>query len=172
MKKTLYIFLAMSMLLAFTSCKDKSESKKNTTADDKTAMENKPAKKKDYYMLPPLNNHIQRDIYDSADYLDIIFDDLDFSMSLSDNKSIRGFLNYINFNISPHIKPGCKPMGHFAFVKRGNTIIEGEFYHSPGCYYFVFQNSDGENVYANAMSQEGIDFFNNIKHRNFKPAGK
>ena len=172
MVQRLFTFLILFTLLF--SCNNEKQHKKSHS--DKKAeaakTEAKKSKKEDYYMLPPLKNYIYRDIYDSSDYMDIIFDDLDFSMSLSDNKSIRGFLKYINMNISPHIKPSCKPMGHFAFIKKGKTIIEGEFYHSPGCYYFIFQDSDGKNVYANSMSAEGIAFFKNIKTRNFKPAGK
>ena len=174
MKKSLFFYLMLTALLTTFSCgngkgKEKKAEKKNVKVEEHADGKDI---RKDYYLLPPLDNNILRDIYDSSDYLDVIFEDLDFSMSLSDNKSIRGFLNYINFKMSPHIKPGCKPMGHFVFVKKGTTVIEGDFYHSPGCYYFLFQDSDGKNIYANAMSDEGVAFFNNIKRRNFKPARK
>ena len=59
-------------------------------------------------------------------------------------------------------------MGHVAFMKKGNPIIEADFFHSPGCYYFLFFDETGTPIYSNSMSKAGIQFFNSIKQRNFK----
>lgn len=167
------IILILPLFLIF-GCKDTKQS--SSTSSAKNTEQSKQAKNDEIqdegYRLRPLPKYIYDEIYKYSDYLDVIFEDLDFSMSQEDNKSIRSFLQNINLRRTPLIKKDCKPMGHVAFMKKGNPIIEADFFHSPGCYYFLFFDEKGAPLYSNAMSDLGIEFFNNLKNRNFKKATK
>ncbi len=120
----------------------------------------------------PLPKHIYDQIYKYADYLDVMFEDLDFSMSQDNNASIRSFLGHINLKRTPAVKSSCKPMGHVVFLKKGNPIIEADFFHSPGCYYFLFYDEQGKPLYANSMTDMGIRFFDDLKSGKYSPVKK
>jgi len=168
MKKiSVLIFLFSFVVL---SCK---ENTKNTMTKEEGKSESKTDKKSleegKIYRLPPLPQHIYDEIYKYSDYLDVLFEDLDFSMSQDNNASIRVFLKNINLKRSAALNTACKPMGHVSFIKNGISIIEADFYHQPGCYYFIFNYEGDPPMFSNAMSETGIRFFNNLKSKSFKP---
>jgi len=165
MKSNIVLFLLIGML--FISCKEnsnkKADSKKSEITKSKT-----PKREGKIFRLPPLPKGLYEDLFKHADYLDVLFEDLDFSMSQDNNASIRSFLQNINIKRSTELNTACPPMGHAVFSKHGNTMIECDFYHSEGCYYFIFNYEGDQPAYSNAMSDVGINFFNNLKNRNFK----
>ncbi len=165
------LILTLSLILTF-SCNNSIKNKTGEKTNNKpnTSIEKENANSEEITRYRPLPRHIYDQIYKYADYLDIIFEDLDFSMSQENNASIRGFLNNINMKRTPAVKSSCKPMGHVVFLKKGNPIIEADFFHSPGCYYFLFFDEMGKPIFANSMSDIGIDFFENIKTGRYKPA--
>lgn len=165
MKSRLIIFVLLSML--FFSCKqnsvNKADSNKASVANNKTT---KPEGK--VFRLPPLPKGLYEDLFKHADYLDVIFEDLDFSLSQDNNAAIRSFLQNINIKRSTELNTSCVSMGHAVFSKHGDTMIECDIFHSSGCYYFIFNYEGDPPAYSNAMSEVGISFFNNLKNRSFK----
>ena len=164
------LILMLPLFLVF-SCNNKTENKSNDRDNSKanTAIKKKNTKPEEVTRYRPLPKHIYDQIYKYADYLDVMFEDLDFSMSQDNNASIRSFLSNINIRRTPAVKSSCKPMGHVVFLKKGNPIIEADFFHSPGCYYFLFFDEMGKPIFANSMTDSGINFFENIKTGRYKP---
>jgi len=171
--KNKLLFLVFALLLAF-SCNNTSKDKngEQDNAKAKTSVKKDISDDIEVTRYRPLPKHIYDQIYKYADYLDIIFEDLDISMSQEDNASIRSFLKNINIKRTPAVKSSCKPMGHVVFIKKGKPIIEADFFHSPGCYYFLFFDEMGKPLFANSMSDTGISFFESIKSGKYKKVEK
>lgn len=169
MKKQIVLLIILSL---FSIACNNSGSNKTENKKEIKEKQNKKSEKVEEgtYRLPPLPKNTYDQIFKYGDYLDIIFEDLDFSMSQDNNASIRAFLQNFNIKRTSLIKPSCKPMGHVIFLKNGNSIIEADFYHSPGCYYFLFMYEGDKPMFSNSMSETGINFFENIKKNNFKSA--
>ena len=95
-----------------------------------------------------------------CDNVDIIFYDSPISMSQDDRASIRGALFFIDpIRIAP--LGDCKPLGRISYMINGAIAAEADFYCEGECTYFVFMEN-GKPAYANAMSQNGIEFFQSI----------
>jgi hypothetical protein len=58
------------------------------------------------------------------------------------------------------LKPECKAAGRVSYQVKGNIVLEGDFYFSEGCTYFVFENNRVK-TFANYMTDEGVQYFNN-----------
>ncbi len=162
------ILLMMVLSFAMVSCKQNSKTLDSKDTNKIQAKSTESKKDGKIYRLPPLPRHIYDDIYKYSDYLDVLFEDLDFSMSQDNNASIRTFLQNINLKRTAALNTACKPMGHVSFIKNGESIIEADFYHEPGCYYFIFYYEGDPPMFSNSMSETGIQFFNNLKSRSFK----
>ncbi len=148
----------LSIILILISCDNTTEDKKSKGNKENIETTTKSNS------LPILPVEIIEDIAFNADYLDVLFEDLDFSLSQSDNKSIRIFLQNIDFKTPiKDFNNNCKPFASALFSKQGNTIIEADVYHSDKCYYFLFLDKDRKPKYGNLMSNPGIAFFNNLK---------
>ena len=168
MKRISLLLLVLGVL--FLSCKDLTKSNIGKEVVSKEAKTEKKSKEEGkIYRLPPLPEHIYHDIYKYSDYLDVLFEDLDFSMSQDNNASIRSFLQNINLKRTAALNTACEPMGHASFQKNGQSIIEADFYHEPGCYYFIFYYENEQPMFSNSMSETGIQFFKNLKSQSFKP---
>jgi hypothetical protein len=81
------------------------------------------------------------------------------SMSLDEKTSIQYAIRYIAEDPAI-LKTECQPAGHVIYQINGNIALEGDFYFSSGCTYFVFMEKQ-KPVYANFMTDEGIKYFNN-----------
>lgn len=165
------LILMLPLFLAF-SCNNSTENtnRKSDKSNANISAKRENSKPEEITRYRPLPKHIYDQIYKYADYLDVIFEDLDFSMSQDNNASIRSFLSNINLRRTPAVKSSCKPMGHVVFLKKGNPIIEADFFHSPGCYYFLFYDEKGKPLFANSMTDMGIRFFDDLKNGRYKPA--
>jgi hypothetical protein len=95
-----------------------------------------------------------------CDYVDIMFFDNPVSMSQSDDAGIQSTLTYITRQVA-RINPDCKPMGRISYMIKGEIIADGNFYCSDGCSYIVFEE-EGKPKYANELSTNGVQFFQNI----------
>ncbi len=80
-------------------------------------------------------------------------------MSLSDKPSIQLAVRHVAESPAP-LKPECKATGRVSYQIKGDIVLEGDFYFSTGCTYFVFEK-DRVKTYANFMTNEGVEYFNN-----------
>ena len=95
-----------------------------------------------------------------CDYVDIIFFDSPVSMSQNDNAGIQNTLTFITRQVAKH-NPDCKPMGRISYMIEGEIIAEGDFYCTDDCTYILFME-DNKPKYANVLSTNGVQFFQNI----------
>jgi hypothetical protein len=109
--------------------------------------------------LPSVSLALLERIWKEGTQVDYIFYDYPFTMSLNDQPSIQYALKQIAENPAP-LKPECKPAGRVSYQIKGNIVLEGDFYFSTGCTYFVFEENR-QKKYANYMTDEGIKYFNN-----------
>ena len=99
-------------------------------------------------------------LWDSASNVDIVFYNLDFSLSQSKLQDIRGMINTISPEV-PEINPGCPAIGRLFFVVDGRNELEADLIFQDDCHYYIFYE-DGKQKYANEMTSAGINFFNNV----------
>jgi len=95
-----------------------------------------------------------------CDYVDILFFDSPVSMGQDDYAGIQSTLTFITKQIAKPA-PDCKPLGRISYMIKGEIIAEADFYCSEGCTYMLFME-DNKPKYANVLSPNGIQFFQNI----------
>lgn len=100
-------------------------------------------------------------LFDSADYVDVIFYYEDFSINQKKQSDIRGMLNYISTNVPQTINNSCQPIGRIFFQVQGRNEAEADIFFKNECLYFLFYQ-DGKYAYANNFTQSGVNFFTNI----------
>ena len=99
-------------------------------------------------------------LVDSVDYVDYLFHELDFSMSLDDERGVRYALAQIGEEAAVPL-PTCKPIGRIFYQVSGEVVAQADLYFSPGCTYLAFVDGAGAVTHANEMSDVGEDFLNN-----------
>ena len=100
-------------------------------------------------------------LFDSCDYIDILFFQESFSINQHTQKDIRGMLNYISQNPPKSINPSCQPIGRIFFQIDGRNEASANIFFQQECLYFLFLE-DEKPTYANGFTESGVKFFNNI----------
>lgn len=150
---TLLIFLTV---LLFSSCGE-TEEKKGIAKDKLWATKSNEVK---VSTLPSITFEEMKAIYDGCDFIDIIFYNVDFSMSVNNKTNIQKMVGFVSTNVAT-INPSCKAMGRLFFQKNGELLVEADMYYDDQCRYFVFQKN-GKNAYANDITPEGQAYFAQI----------
>jgi|GEM_PF-851599 len=119
--------------------------------------------------LPFLSSQDVNTLYSQAEKADIIFYQLPISVSQDDPGSAKNSVLYI-VPASPNITSQCEPVGRLSWNSNGVIVREADFYIGEGCNHFVFIEN-GKPVYKNAMSPEGVQFFQTIMSQ-VKPPDK
>lgn len=99
-------------------------------------------------------------LVDSVDYVDLLFHELAFSMSLDDAKAVQYAIAHIGERPADPA-PGCAPIGRVFYQISGRAAAEADLYFSPGCTYLAFVDDAGAVEYANVLSDLGKEFYNN-----------
>lgn len=96
-------------------------------------------------------------LYDSCDYVDVIFYSSSLSMSQNNQAGIRQTILFVSPQPAT-TNPQCSPVGRISFMIQGNIETEADIYMGQGCNYFAFLR-DG-NIYAvNQMTPRGLQLF-------------
>ncbi len=148
MKQTIFLLITV---LALTACnQDKpSQPAANTTPPPAAA----PAAS-----LPSVPLELVKQLWAEGTQVDYIFYDYPFTMSLSEKPAVQNAVRHVAETLAP-LKPECKPMGRVTYQIKGEIMLEGEFFFSQGCTYFVFEKNRVK-TYANMMTDEAIQYFN------------
>ena len=96
-------------------------------------------------------------IYDSCDYVDVIFYNSSVSMSQTEQSGIRQTIEFVSPRPAT-TNPACKPIGRISFMISGNIVTEADIYMEQGCNYFSFLR-DGKVYAVNEMTPRGIQLF-------------
>lgn len=108
--------------------------------------------------LPSVPIELLQKIWDEGTQVDLIFYHLPFTMSMDEKPAIQHAVRHIAETPAP-IKPECSSFGRITYQIDGDIVLEGDFFFSTGCTYFVFYENQ-EKKYANYMTDEGIQYFN------------
>lgn len=146
----------LSLLLIFTlliSCNSGSKTTEpNKTASAQVNAEQLPAITEDFFM----------DLYKKVDAIDYVFYELPFSMSQTDFSAVQANVAFLSRNSPGQIPPACsKAIGRKFFKNNGEIMAEAEMYFNASCQFYVFMEGN-KKTYASNMTQEGINFYNNI----------
>jgi len=146
-------FLSFSLLLALMSC--------NTPPTEKTETKSAPVKTVvAAEKLPSIPVAILQKLFDNCDYVDYLFYETNFSMSMNNKGSIQQTLTHVSQTV-PVLDNTCKSIGRVFYEINGETEIEAEIYFSDKCQYFVFMK-DNKRIYANNITPDGVAHFQNI----------
>ena len=161
MKLTSAILITLSCL--FFSCNQPKENKNEPTVASNapvTSITPNNNQQQSGEKLPSITLDIMQKLFDKCDYVDYLFYESNFSMSMNNKQSIQQTLTHIAEQV-PAIDPNCKSIGRVFYEIEGNTEIEAEIFFSDKCQYFVFMKGQ-ERIYANNITADGVTHFNNI----------
>jgi hypothetical protein len=154
LKLNFTILFVLSLLLF--SCSQPTESKSETQNDVLSTNALPKAGKK----LPSITIAILEKLFNECNYVDYLFYDSNFSMSITNVGSIRQTLAHIAEQ-TPTINPNCKPIGRVFYEIQGNTEIEADIFLNNQCQYYIFYK-DNKQIYANNLTADGVAHYNSI----------
>ncbi len=146
-------FFGLLLVLALAGCNSSTggDQQANTTAEQPQTPPPAPT-------LPSVPLATLEKIYNEGTQVDYIFYNHPFTLSLTEKASIQFSTAHVAEDPAP-LLPNCKAAGRVTYQVDGNIVLEGDFYFSTGCTYFVFYEKQ-EKKYANYMTDEGIKYFN------------
>lgn len=160
MKNSYPLIIMLSLATIFLSnCWD-NQSATNENQNSKAEKWNTQAKKVEVAALESISFEEMKTIYEETDFIDIIFYNVDFSMSVNNKSNIQRMVGMVSTNVA-QLNPDCQAMGRLFFQKNGALLIEADMYYDKTCQYFVFQK-DGKPAYANDITPEGQAYFSQI----------
>ncbi|MFK8100981.1 MAG: hypothetical protein AB8G15_00585 [Saprospiraceae bacterium] len=153
-----YLLIVITLSLSLFACQSEPAAKQPKTASPQTAA---PTTQQLYPSIPAA---IVQNLFQECDFLDVIFNGsfkgVSMSLSQDQQNDIRQTLSFIT-TTPAQINSNCKTTGRMFFLKQGVTLLEADFYLQDGCQYFVFFEK-GKATYANAMSQVGANYLNQM----------
>ena len=108
--------------------------------------------------LPSVPLELLEKLWQEGTQVDFIFYNYPFTMSLNEKPAIQHAVRHIAEKPAP-LKPECKAMGRVTYQIKGDIVLDGDFYFSAGCTYFVFEKNRTK-TYANYMTDDAIQYFN------------
>jgi hypothetical protein len=148
-------FLGFLLVLGLAGCNSGSEGNQQAAAEQAPPQAAPPPPAA---TLPSVPLALLEKIYNEGTQVDYIFYNYPFTLSLTEKGSIQYSTRHIAEDPAP-LLPNCKAAGRVTYQISGNIVLEGDFYFSTGCTYFVFYEKQ-EKKYANYMTDEGIKYFN------------
>ena len=154
------IYFVLFVLSIFVACTSNNNSTNNQQTNPPTTSTPAPAATQNIPLLPKLPKAEADNLWNNCTYIDLVFYDLPFSMSVDNQPGIRSNLIMIaNKQVSQN--PNCKSIGRVIYQVDGNIVMEADMFYGEGCNYFVFYKND-KPVYANSMTADGVKYFTNI----------
>lgn len=145
-----YFSIYMVSLVLFSACQSFSSTNDSSTVSSTQAINSLPA-------LPAEEINRMRAECSGIDYT---FLDPSFSMSVDDPEEFMQDFDFIGLE-TPSIDPACKPIAMVFYKKGTERFFDAELYLNERCNYLIF-TKNGERLYANALSDVGIENFNAI----------
>ncbi|HEB61832.1 MAG TPA: hypothetical protein ENI82_01655 [Bacteroidetes bacterium] len=152
------IYFILFVFTIFAACNSNSNNNSGNETPPPPVATNTPTQ--NIAMLPKLPKAEADNLWNNCTYVDLVFYNLPFSMSIDNQPGIRSNLIMIaNKQISQN--PACKSIGRVIYQIDGAIVLEADMFYGEGCNYFVFYK-DKKAVYANSMTAEGIQYFTNV----------
>jgi len=149
------IILWSCFFFVLSSCGD--TAKKGSTAPDSAEVPSKSgvvnAKQTG---LPSITLEEMQILYEQSDYIDLIFYNMDFSMSVNDKPNVQRVVTFVD-KTQPNPNFTCPTMGRIIFQKNGEILIEADMHIDKTCSHFVFFKN-GKKAFANNISDILLGF--------------
>lgn len=155
MRHTIFLFFSLfiTCLLLF-SCKEN---------ENKSNLKGKAVVLDKGQQIPGVPQDLIEKLLDECTGIDYIFDNWPVSMSQDEDASIDQNIMFIDFKrLVGHIPPNCKKEGR-KFMKMGaEEAYMVDFYFGENCNFYVFRDKQNKPLYANYMTNAGVNFYQNI----------
>lgn len=145
-RKIYATLLCLSAVLWISACKQPAQQTETATASKQT--------------LPAPTNEYMVNLFDNCDYIDIIFHNFNFSMSVSDRANAQGNVAYMSLNPVEDI--ACTPsIGRAYYSGGGAELCIADIHYSEACAYYVLLKNNRPHS-ACQMSEKGIAFMKQV----------
>lgn len=111
--------------------------------------------------LPGMPPHVFRKMFEEVDYIDYLWKDLPFSVSLDDKQGVQSNVALISRDRLEKITVTCRPIGRKFYNIKGNEFMVADVYFSSDCAFYIFLEGE-KPIYANKMTDAGFAFYTNI----------
>jgi hypothetical protein len=150
--------LFILILLIQIGCKN--ESKKPTTSENPVEVKEEATGPE----IPGLPQDVMVKLLNECTSIDYIFHVLPFSLSQNEDPSIDQNVSFIDIN-KPlgRIPARCKKAdGRKFYLIKGQPAYDADVYITNNCKFYVFVDKNNKPIYANEMTQAGVNFYDNI----------
>ncbi len=143
--------------------------KQPATSTKEPAAKSTPSGKKSS-LKPPSLDFVKR-LHEECDFIDYIFDDFSFSVSVKKRSSVQGNIGYLTIAQVEDINC-ARAIGSIYYQAKGDHIAEARVFFNPktSCGYFVFLDKSNRPQYASNMSDSGKTFFAQVHKTSTTPA--
>ena len=110
--------------------------------------------------LPPLSKEWANRLFNSTTYLDFIFYNVSYTLSMNESQSIKQFISGIG---TKHVfqDKNCPSQGRIFFQEEGNVFMEADIHYIENqCAYLVFFIGN-KAMFANELNDSGKEMFRN-----------
>lgn len=145
--RTLSFMLAIFLFVFLSGCKSNASTEKKDPTSE--------------IVVPPLEYFAN--LAENCDFIDYIFDDYSFSVSVKQKSNVRGNISYMSDK--PVENFGCAgAIGSAYYQAKGNHIAEMRIHYNfeKDCGYFLIRDKSKKPKYAFQMSPNGKSFFRQI----------
>jgi hypothetical protein len=147
--------LLVAVITIISACKNGNEKPIETKKTETTQNTGEP--------IPGFPKDAMIKLMNECTYVDYIFHKLPFSLSQNDDPSINQNISFLDVDKPlEYIPAGCKPDARKFFQIKGDIVYDVDVYIQSGCHFYVFVDKNNKPIYANRMTQSGINFYNNI----------
>jgi hypothetical protein len=154
MTRTLYLLLLLTAIGTACGKRQAAAETQQAATPDSTAV----------HIIDPAMPHLTSEevnvLFNAAEKVDMIFYNHPISVTQEDTPSVRNTVRYI-MPTPPNVTARCNPLGRLAWLAGGTIMREADVYMGNGCNYLLFMQNN-QPVAANAMANEGVQFFTNI----------
>ena len=108
-----------------------------------------------------ISKEVFQQMLKEGDHIDIIFNDLPFSMNQDGNSALYQDLQHISSRPLKSLETNCSPFARKIYLSKGEIIMEGDLYYGPECYFQVFIK-DGQKLYGNYLTPQGVAYIEQL----------
>lgn len=157
----LFILFVILFLGACNSDKPKAEVQQDTPTTSPTTEASTATT--DALYLPSITMEEMQSLWNNTNQIDYIFYDLPISSSIDNSPSAQVHLRHVSDTpVNMTTKGRCtNGLGRAFYKSNGTDLLEAEIFFSEQCAFFIFYKK-GKAVYGNLMTQEGVNFFNQM----------
>lgn len=114
--------------------------------------------------IPGVPQEVITKLINQCNYIDYIFHVLPFSLSHDEEPGIDQNINFIDVNKPlKRIPARCKKAdGRKFFLVNGAAVYDVDVYITNECKFYVFVDKNNKPIYANEMTQAGINFYDSV----------